>query len=126
MINVRDKGKKGETEFCNRFNMFFPKELKRNLLQTREGGADVTGCQPFQIEIKRCEKLEKEKWWGQVNRACNHGDIPIVAYRQNKQPWRFLIPVTYIGLETNRWAEIDEDSWVELVMREHPRSEGQK
>ena len=51
-INIINKGKEGEREFVNKYQAFFPDTLKRNLLQTREGGADISGCTPFQIEIK--------------------------------------------------------------------------
>lgn len=119
MINVRNKGRSGESEFVNRFQPFFPETLKRNLLQTREGGADISGCSPFQIEVKRCEKLEKDKWWKQVNRALtDESEIPVVAYRQNKRPWRFLMSVRLVGVDSDGWLEMSEDDWVRLVINQ--------
>ena len=117
-MNIRKKGAAGELEFCHRFNPFFPNtELKRNLNQTREGGADVEGCSPFVIEIKRCEKLEHKKWWRQVKAAVTHPeDIPTVAFRQNKKPWRFLIPSSLTGIDDDGFMEVDEDIWLKLVM----------
>ena len=100
MVHSRDKGKKGETEFINQFGSLFPNPIKRNLDQTRDGGADVTGCEPFVIEIKRVEKLQPNIWWTQVTRAASgtplKDTIPIVAYRQSRQPWRFLLPASLI------------------------------
>lgn len=120
-INAREKGKAGELEFCHRFSPFFHTELKRNLLQTREGGADIDGCAPFQIEVKRCQKVELKKWWRQVNAAIKDpAEIPTVAYRQNKQPWRFLLPAYLLGVDDNGFIEVNEDIWVKFVMKVLP------
>ena len=118
MINVREKGKAGVLEFCHRFNPFFPNgELKRNLLQTREGGADVVGCEPFQIEVKRCQKIEQRKWWRQVKAATNEGEVPTVAYRANKQPWRFLLPSELLGIRDEGFVEVSEEVWLKFVIQ---------
>jgi hypothetical protein len=115
-INVRDKGVKGEQEFFKRFDMFFQDTLKRNLLQTREGGADITGCSPFQIEVKRCEKLEFPKWWRQVSLACGPSDIPVVAFRVNSGPWRFLLPFNLVVPDTEGYMEVEERLFINLVL----------
>lgn len=118
MINVRNKGKAGESEFVNRFQMFFPSEIKRNLLQTREGGADISGCAPFQIEVKRCQKLELPKWWRQVQAACLHEeDIPVVAYRQNHGGWNFLLPVSLLAIDGNEYVQAAESIFLKLVLK---------
>lgn len=116
MVNARNKGKVGESEFINRFNMFFPNELKRNLLQTREGGADISGCHPFQIEIKRCEKIEKKKWWGQIRKACKDEEIPVVGYRQNRGSWKFLLPVNLFLDGHDGFMEVEEEIWLKFIM----------
>ncbi len=116
-INVRNKGKAGESEFVNRFQMFFPNEIKRNLLQTREGGADISGCAPFQIEVKRCQKLELPKWWRQVTAACLHeDDIPVVAYRRNHEGWLFLLPTSLMGLGGGGYVLASEEVFLKLVV----------
>ena len=115
-INVREKGKRAESEFINRFQPFFPGELKRNLLQTREGGADVSGAHPYQIEIKRCERLEKAKWWKQVLAATAPEEISVVAYRQSKKPWSFLIPVYLMIPGATGFMEVDEDIFLKLIL----------
>lgn len=115
-INPRTKGKEGEREFVNRFNMFFPGELKRNLLQTREGGADISGCHPLCIEVKRCERIELNKWWKQVTKATEPEEISIVAYRPNKQPWRFLLPVYLMIPGQDGYVEASEEVFLALVM----------
>jgi hypothetical protein len=35
-------------------------KLRRNLMQTREGGHDICGLDHLAIEVKRCETLEIE------------------------------------------------------------------
>ena len=118
-INPRTKGSKGELEFINRFQPFFSDTLKRNLLQTREGGSDVTGCHPWVIEVKRCEKVEPNKWWKQVKAAVIDLDteMPVVAYRQNFGGWKFLIPSSMVGIEDDKYIECSEDVWLKLVLK---------
>lgn len=117
-INVRNKGKQGESEFVNRFQMFFPNEIKRNLLQTREGGADISGCAPFQIEVKRCQKLDRKMWWRQVQAAClSEDDIPVVAYRQNHCPWMFLIPANLLPMTNDPgYMEVEEKVFLTILL----------
>jgi hypothetical protein len=117
-INVRNKGKAGESEWVNRYQMFFPNELKRNLLQTREGGADISGCAPFQVEVKRCEKLDHRAWWRQVTAACLHGDdIPVVAFRKNHGPWKYLLPAEMLGIRSPTYVEASEEVFLAVVLR---------
>jgi hypothetical protein len=115
-INVRTKGKAAESEFVNRFQMFFPMEIKRNLLQTREGGADISGCHPFCIEVKRCEKIERPKWWKQVLAATAPDEISIVAFRVNKGKWTFLLPVYLMIPGAEGYVEASEEVFLKLVM----------
>lgn len=118
-INIRNKGAKGELEFCARFNMFFPKPLERNLLQTREGGSDVTGCDPFVIEVKRVEDTcngNKNSWWRQVTNATVPPYISTVAFRPNRSAWRFLIPAQLI-VDHPGYMEITEEVWLQLVLQ---------
>lgn len=104
MINGRGKGAEGEREFCrwlqNTLDLgYLP---TRDLEQVRSGGADVTCLRPFLFEVKRCEALAQRTWWLQVMRAARAvpGSIPVVCFRQNRQPWRFLLSATYLGLDS--------------------------
>ena len=100
-INARTKGASGERQFCKwlKDNLKLTELPTRNLEQVRSGGADVLGVAPFVFEVKRVERLNKGKWWRQVKAASRHGEIPVVAYRQNRRPWKFLLPSSLIGLE---------------------------
>ncbi len=101
---ARNKGANGEREFCkwlfDHFNIPMP---TRNLEQVRSGGTDIMDVEPFYIEVKRCESLNLDSWWHQVNRAAkkSHDEniIPVVAFRQNRKPWEFLIGAKHIGIK---------------------------
>lgn len=100
-INVRGKGASGEREFCKWLyeNMNVPMPT-RNLEQVRSGGSDVTDIEPFFFEVKRCEILDFDSWWRQVQVACKKSfqePIPVVVFRQNRKPWEFLISAKEIG-----------------------------
>lgn len=121
-INIRKKGADGELEFCNKYQPFFPNTLKRNLNQTREGGADVEGCHPFVIEIKRVQDTgmgNKNSWWRQVKAAVTDPEveIPIVAYRPNRSAWRMLIPASLVLEGCDEWMEVSEDVFLQLVIK---------
>jgi len=123
MIDGRAKGAAGEREFCKWLQTKFGlDELPtRNLEQTREGGADILGFKPFIFEVKRVEVLSLRHWWRQAVLAAKMGvggEIPVVAFRQNRQPWRFLISASYLNprIETG-YIQVEEREflmWVEL------------
>ena len=100
VINGRTKGASGERQFCKwlKDNLSLDQTPTRNLEQTRSGGHDVL-VGKFVFEVKRVEKLQLQKWWLQVVKATEkiEGGIPIVAFRQNKQPWTFLVSAKYLG-----------------------------
>lgn len=110
-INSRTKGANGEREAAQwiqeRFNLEHTPQ--RNLEQVRyksrgriQRGDDLVGFEPFCIEVKRCETLALRDWWIQAKQAAlrnGPGSIPVVMYRQNRRPWRFLISARAIGVE---------------------------
>ena len=103
-MNNRAKGASGEREFCKWMenNLKLDHRPTRNLEQVRGGGSDIIDVYPFCVEVKRREVLDLQSWWIQVKHdAKKLGDdaIPIVAFRQNRKPWEFLISSGYIGLE---------------------------
>jgi len=71
-----------------------PIDLMRNLEQTRSGGHDLVGTEPYgiAIEVKRVEALAMPAWWRQaVRQAATIGCSPVLAWRQNRKPWRFRV-----------------------------------
>jgi len=112
-INIRAKGQNGERELAKWLQMNFNLEHcpQRCLEQVRFGqntsilnqqGYDLIGFEPFAVEVKRQESLVKRTWWRQCKIAadrCSTEKIPVVAYRQNRKKWKFLIGAKWIGLE---------------------------
>lgn len=101
-INSRTKGASGERELAkflkNRLKLDFMPE--RNLEQVRSGGSDIINVYPFHFECKRVEVLDLQSWWIQSkSSAMKDGAIPVVAFRQNRKPWEFLIGANHIGVE---------------------------
>lgn len=69
-------------------------DLKRNLEQTRGGGHDLTGLEPYglAVEVKRVETLAIPSWWRQAVRQAEAVDCaPVLAYRQNRKGWTFMV-----------------------------------
>jgi hypothetical protein len=59
------------------------------------------------IEVKRQERLEIKSWWKQACHQARPGNhIPVLAYRQSRQPWRFVMP---LGADTCSMDAMPED-----------------
>ena len=87
----RLKGQKGEREFLGALGQELGESLKRNLQQTREGGADCLMVRGWAIEVKRQERLSRPKWWAQaVEQAAREGAQPMLAYRRNREAWKVM------------------------------------
>ena len=86
----RNKGAAGERELAGILKDNLGFEVKRNLGQARDGADDIT-IQKFRIEVKRQERLQVDKWSEQVESCSKSGEIPILAYRRNGQPWRVCL-----------------------------------
>lgn len=133
----RRKGADGERELANLLYDRLGIELKRNLEQSRNGGYDLIGL-PFAIEVKRHEELRTKEWWTQAChqaidacRATGDDLTPVLAWRQSRKPWTFMVPVFFfcpraeraeLGCDSNliKWchtATVDVDTFC-LVVRE--------
>jgi Holliday junction resolvase len=51
---------------------------------------DIRGMPGLHWEIKRQERLEMDKWTAQAEADCASTDMPLVAYRRSRQPWRVV------------------------------------
>lgn len=86
-----------------------PEVIERNLSQSRAGGHDLDGLPWCNIEVKRQEKLQLGDWWRQTLNQTKPGNIPLLMWRQNRQPWRFRTWATMqIGPVTHQ-AVVDLD-----------------
>ena len=113
MVNIRDKGQRGEREIATLLNgiiyqvaveLGFSEEdclkavttVQRNQMQTAVGGNDLTNCFGMSIEVKRQEQLSVGTWWRQcVDSANRNGELPVLIYRQNRKAWRIR---TYVKM----------------------------
>lgn len=84
----RRKGAAGEREVFALLSDELGFDVCRKLGQARDGGFDGQAGR-FAIEVKRRERLDLPGAWRQVNAACGIL-IPTVAFRESRQPWRFL------------------------------------
>ena len=129
------KGKDGERELSSlirrelqdKFGIIV--DIQRKIEQTRDGGFDLEGIPFMAIEVKRCEKLCIESWWKQTLRqASDARRLPVLAYRQSRKQWRFMLPfaafaedifIRAYGGEVDFYAsdrrmELDLDSFILL------------
>lgn len=88
----RQKGARGENELAQLLTDQLGFVVKRKLGQARDGGDDIQIGQ-YKIEVKRHERLSVMDWVRQVEATCGVGEIPIVVFRQNGQPWRAVVPL---------------------------------
>lgn len=86
----RNKGAAGERELAGILKDHLGFEVKRNLGQARDGADDIT-IQKFRIEVKRQERLQVDKWSEQVESCSKQGEVPVLMYRRNGQPWRVCL-----------------------------------
>ena len=105
MVNVRSKGQRGEREAASLIMAWAEEvteylgtagvELKRNLMQSRQGGYDLVGLDWLALEVKRHESLAQiSQWWKQAVAQAGPGQVPFLMYRQNRSPWRFRVELT--------------------------------
>ena len=86
----RTKGAAGERELAEILSNELGVVVKRKLGQARDSGDDIQ-VGKFRIEAKRRETLALPAWCRQIEAHCQPGEVPIVAYRTNGQPWRIVL-----------------------------------
>lgn len=83
----------GERELLAELSGWLAIDLRRNLDQCRDGGADCIELGRYVIEIKRAERFRAE-WLVQAERQAAElgaNRIPVLAWRPSRQPWRCLV-----------------------------------
>jgi Holliday junction resolvase len=89
----RNKGAAGEREVFKILNDELGLDLKRNLDQYQGADSDLH-IYGFCAEIKRQETLSLKSWWEQVvTIARRERELPVLIYRQSRQPWRVVLPL---------------------------------
>jgi len=94
----KQKGMRGEYEVRDilqpvvdrvyrKFGLVSP-QLKRNLEQTRSGGADLNGLDWMALEVKYREQLQLNQWWKQTKDQARPGQLPVLVHRANFEAWK--------------------------------------
>lgn len=92
---ARNKGARGENELAKILSDELGFIVKRKLGQARDGADDLQVGR-FRIEVKRRERLQVEDWCKQVEACSEPGEVPVVAFRRNGQPWRAIVPLFWL------------------------------
>ena len=87
-INSREKGKAGEREFAALCRKHGFENARRGQQFSGIEGKDVVGLEGIHIEVKRVERLNIDEAMKQSIRDSKEGEIPIVAHRKNREPWK--------------------------------------
>ncbi|MBF0371624.1 MAG: hypothetical protein HQL52_19480 [Magnetococcales bacterium] len=90
-MKSRRKGATGERELAALLRDHLGLNVTRNLQQSRDGGHDLSGL-ALALETKRAAKPLLKAWWVQTcEQAKTAGLVPCLAYRLDRQPWRFVM-----------------------------------
>ncbi|AFQ46279.1 putative PDDEXK endonuclease [Desulfosporosinus meridiei] len=87
MTNSREKGAAGEREFA-RLCRDQGYDCRRGQQFSGLEGDDVVGLPGIHIECKRVEALNIEKAMIQSRRDAKEGEMPIVAFRRDRERWK--------------------------------------
>lgn len=102
----RNKGARGEREFCHLLSDYLGGKWTRNLKQFQESqhGDIEQLVAGYLVEVKNCAALEISKWWKQAVDAANaRGAIPCVAYKVARKGWRFIVPTNEAQAVNASW-----------------------
>jgi hypothetical protein len=88
----RAKGLRGEREVADVF------EAAGHQLRGYEAGGDWLCVNPrraaaplLHLECKREERLRPSEWVKQAESEAAAGTVPVVVYRQSREPWRVIL-----------------------------------
>jgi len=91
LINVRNKGKRGELEVVKIINKFLNTTLRRT---PNSGGLSIKGdiidtkdtiVHNIHFEIKNQSNIAIPKWWKQTTSDCSSNKVPILIFKHNNQ-----------------------------------------
>jgi len=122
----RRKGKAGELELARLLRDLLGADVARNLVQSREGGADLLGLPGWAVEVKRAARARLSEWWLQAcQQAESTGQKPALFYRLDRQPWRCVVALRHVatGFESAPLAlrlETDAEVFAALVRESLP------
>jgi hypothetical protein len=85
--------------------------LARNFAQASVGGCDLDSLAHlgYAFEVKRHETLQINTWWRQIQVAAQKLTCwPILAYRQNRQAWTFVVDARMLWIEADGKVSMEE------------------
>lgn len=89
----RTKGASGEREVCGLIHEHLGIKAVRNLMQTRDGGADIK-LYPYSIEVKRRARIGNlYDWMEQSKAGCANDERPLVLCRADRCEWLAVMPI---------------------------------
>jgi Holliday junction resolvase len=118
MTNGRNKGAAAERELAAAIRDQLGVRLVRNLEPPRSGGADLyphpdeagavaDELRCWAIEVKRHARATPAllgAWWRQATEQAAEVDrYPALAYRADRAPWRFVVPLTALRPDLPSW-----------------------
>lgn len=96
----REKGARREREALSELSDWlgdgYP-GLRRNYAQTADGGADCIDLPGYAIEVKGVERFQS-RWFDQAAEQCGAGQVPVVMWKQSRQPWRCFVELSVAEL----------------------------
>lgn len=105
MINSRAKGQRAEREICRLLSDELGIEVKRNVDQARDGGADVL-IPGFAIEVKHRQATTLPAWWRQARQQAEKARAePLLLYRKDREPWSAAIATADGGYRLATWEQ---------------------
>jgi Holliday junction resolvase-like predicted endonuclease len=118
----RTKGATGERTVINMFKEHGFDDVKRNLMQTAEGGFDLVGksVELFAIEVKKHKKLNINSAWKQTTAQATHDLIPVLIYHiPHTSRWLVQMPLSAVNptLSKERTVTMDFEDFI-YVARE--------
>lgn len=97
--SARNKGKGGELEVVHVFrDAGVEAERSAPMQAGNNGHGDIACALPgLFIEAKRQERLEIPAWLRKLQADCPEGRTPVLAFRQNRDSWRAVVPLEWLA-----------------------------
>jgi len=93
-----NKGRRAEQTVVNMLKAEGFAAAKRNLMQTGNGGYDITGLEPLAIEVKDHKKLNLSQWWQQTTTNATGDLLPVLIYHiPNTSHWMVQMPMSMVN-----------------------------
>lgn len=115
----KEKGKRGEREVVNKLKALMPhRSFARNLQQTREGGCDILGAEPFAIEVKNRSSLAVPTWWKQTLKQAEASNLKPALIFKAKGKWNVKVDDSKNYLTIENFVKLFED-YEPILTNEH-------